>query len=325
MKILTISIAAYNIEHYISKAIESVIEPSIIDKLEIIVENDGSTDKTSEIAEKYVKMYPDSIKVVNKENGGYGSTINKSISLATGKYFKQLDGDDRFITANLSDFIMLLQDCDADYVMTPYVEFYEGTDDSKIIDPCKDHAKGMFSFEDYNITEDVSMHSLCIKTEVLKRMDMCLDTHCLYTDIEFCTFPVKKASSYYIFDKPIYLYRLGNEGQSVSKSSIMKHFDDFLRVLNHVIDFYYSIPDDMKGQKRFILAHASAQVGCGMRYLFYYPFSMKNKKRIKKYIHEINVKYPEVLRETLRRYKLAKALVYTDCLAYPLLKIYFSI
>ena len=104
-KILTISIAAYNMEQYIEHTLNSLIDEHIIDLLEIFVVDDGSMDRTLEIAMQYAKRYPQSIYPIHKENGGYGSTINTSVKLATGKYFKLLDGDDWYAKENLPAFI----------------------------------------------------------------------------------------------------------------------------------------------------------------------------------------------------------------------------
>ena len=57
------------------------------------------------VAQKYEKIAPQTFKYVEKENGGHGSTINKGISLATGKYFKVIDGDDWVDTDALIKFI----------------------------------------------------------------------------------------------------------------------------------------------------------------------------------------------------------------------------
>ena len=93
-KVLTVSIAAYNMESYIRQTLNSLIVPEILEKIEVLVVDDGGTDGTLAIAKEYETKYPITFHAIHKENGGYGSVINKSIELATGKYFKQLDGDD---------------------------------------------------------------------------------------------------------------------------------------------------------------------------------------------------------------------------------------
>ena len=69
-KVLSISISAYNKAQYLDQCIQSLLIPSL-DKLEIIVVNDGSTDHTSEIVHKYAAQYSDSIIAIDKPNGAY--------------------------------------------------------------------------------------------------------------------------------------------------------------------------------------------------------------------------------------------------------------
>ena len=95
-KILSVSIASYNVEKILSQTLDSCLVPEIMDKLEVIVVNDGSKDGTAAVAEEYVKKAPETFVLINKENGGYGSTVNAGIQAATGKYFRLLDGDDWF-------------------------------------------------------------------------------------------------------------------------------------------------------------------------------------------------------------------------------------
>ena len=65
---------------------------------EILVINDGSKDKTAEIGKFYQDITTvdgnSIVKIINKENGGHGSGINKGIEIARGKYFKVVDADD---------------------------------------------------------------------------------------------------------------------------------------------------------------------------------------------------------------------------------------
>ena len=83
--------------------------------------NDESKDKTKSIGQQYEKRYPDSIYLINKENGGHGSALNKGIELATGKYFKVVDGDEWVDTKEFIKFVKTLENVESDVVATPYV------------------------------------------------------------------------------------------------------------------------------------------------------------------------------------------------------------
>lgn len=88
----SIIIPCYNVEKYISKTIESVLNQTF-DNFELILINDGSKDKTREIIEFYEKQ-DKRIKVINKTNEGVSKTRNLGIKLAKGEYLYFLDGDD---------------------------------------------------------------------------------------------------------------------------------------------------------------------------------------------------------------------------------------
>lgn len=86
-KILTVAICAYNMEKYIERALKSCIIENI-EKIEVLIMNDGSTDNTAKIAQKYCEKYPRSFVLINKENVGWGSNINQVVQIANGKYLK---------------------------------------------------------------------------------------------------------------------------------------------------------------------------------------------------------------------------------------------
>ena len=92
MKYISFAIPCYNSQDYMAHAIESILPGG--EDIEIIIVNDGSKDRTSEIAHEYMEKYPTIIKVVDKENGGHGDAVNSGLMHATGKYFKVVDSDD---------------------------------------------------------------------------------------------------------------------------------------------------------------------------------------------------------------------------------------
>ena len=69
-------------------------DAELMNKLEVIVVNDGTPDNSVAVAQKYVDKYPHVFSIINKENGGHGSGINVGAEHATGKYFKVIDADD---------------------------------------------------------------------------------------------------------------------------------------------------------------------------------------------------------------------------------------
>ena len=96
MKVLSISIAAYNVAYTLKECLDPFLKSNVLGELDIMVVDDGSSDNTAEIAEEYHALYPDTFRLIKKENGGWGSTVNTGIKEAKGMYFKQLDGDDYY-------------------------------------------------------------------------------------------------------------------------------------------------------------------------------------------------------------------------------------
>ena len=123
-KVISIVIPAYNMEKYIARCLDSLLI-SNLDDVEILVVNDGSQDRTSEIAHTYQDRFPSSIKIIDKTNGNYGSCINVGLTLASGKYFRILDSDDYFYKEHFAAYVKALKNIDADVVLTHCTYVYE--------------------------------------------------------------------------------------------------------------------------------------------------------------------------------------------------------
>ena len=220
-KLLTISIAAYNVQKYLEKTLQSLVcEADVMEQLEVLIVDDGSVDQTSIVAQKYVDLYPDTYVLIKKENGGHGSTLNVAASVAHGRYFRMLDGDDWFDTEALVKYIRDLSLIDADCIVTPYCHVYEDHMVSIDVHNWINHRK-------YNLPEvmdivqkdgqmtEIQAHELTVKTDILQQYGMNLLEKCMYTDKEYVLFAILYARTFIKLPYSIYQYRLGDAGQSV--------------------------------------------------------------------------------------------------------------
>ena len=228
-KILTVSIAAYNLSDRIDQCLSSFASAKSIDDIELIVTNDGSKDDTAEKVGKWADRYPDSIRLINKENEGAGSTVNSGIAHAKGKYFKMVDGDDW--VENIDEFVSFLKACDSDRVVSDYT-FYDNSKKAKDRTESFSLPEGKFLFDDQWKRIPNERHALCFKTEIRKSVHL---DNGFYTDVEYLLFPLSKVKTVSYFPKPVYIYRVGQRNQSVSPQSRRKHRGDHELVLSHVL------------------------------------------------------------------------------------------
>ena len=92
-KLISVVVPVYNVDKYLEKSLDSIIK-ACKDDMEILLINDGSTDSSGEICEKYVKKYPHLIKYINQTNHGLGNVRNVGLEYAKGKYIASIDSDD---------------------------------------------------------------------------------------------------------------------------------------------------------------------------------------------------------------------------------------
>lgn len=111
---LSIIIPVYNVEKYVAKCLDSLLDQGLDHKLyEIIIINDGSTDTSSNIAQNYAKIH-DHITVIDKKNGGAGSARNRGMDSAKGKYIYFIDPDDFLISNCLTELVETCEHHDLD-------------------------------------------------------------------------------------------------------------------------------------------------------------------------------------------------------------------
>lgn len=233
-KLLTISIAAYNVESTIDECLKSFLSMKHFDELEILVVNDGSKDNTVPIVKKYEARYPSVIKLVNKENGGHGSTINKSLELASGKYYRVIDGDDWVDPSDLDRLLEHLRDSDSDLIVEDYRCVYTNT--TELVSHRKyftTNKKYIFS-EIYPLLKQknivFSMHESTIDTQRLRDVKTHISEKCFYADTDFIYFVGLAVRTIEFSNTCVYQYRLDRPGQSMSSEGVYKHAEDIFRI-----------------------------------------------------------------------------------------------
>ena len=307
-KVLTISIAAYNVEKYLRKTLDSLIIENM-DLLEVLIIVDGCKDKTLDIAKEYEKRYPDTFKAIYKENGGYGSTINKGIELATGKYFKQLDGDDWFDTKNLNTICIELKNIDEDIIYTPYIKYNEVNEKKSIIDELKDIDRNENILN--NIIDNVrymEMHALMYRTNLLKENKIKIDENCFYTDTEYAVYPLYYAKTIKKLNYALYVYRIGREGQSISVDGKKKHYKDFLNVRFKLLEKISNSNYDLQ-EKIYNYLYRNAVNGaanCIKNYLLLFKPNKEKYNEIKEFENKIKKLNPNAYKEMESRSKFIK-------------------
>lgn len=274
-KILSVVIPSYNVEKFLRQTLDSFVDERVLPSVEVLIVDDGSSDGTAAIGKEYEAKYPECFRLITKENGGHGSTINRGIAECTGKYFKVVDGDDWVNTEDFVSLVENLKQCDADFVVTNYYEVNHETGEKTPVEyevlrellrrkknaedfvgdgreekvqksgaevqKPEEREKGCeenpLNFREIADKVMIGMHALVIRSEILKSHYICLDEHCFYVDVEYILFPVPYVETVAYFDLYVYMYRLAQATQSVSMRGYQKHIQNHIDVILHLAEF----------------------------------------------------------------------------------------
>lgn len=216
-KILTLIIPTYNMELYLRYCLDSLLVDEGMDALEVLVVNDGSRDCSLEIAREYEHKYPQTFKVIDKENGNYGSCVNRGLEEATGKYVKVLDADDSFDTEHFGRYLSFLKETDADLVLSDFAVVDTNRAIRKIIK--YDQGLGrMFEMEQVCCSakfQNMQMHAVAYRLENLKKLGYVQTEGISYTDQQWIFLPMITVKTIAYFDEYVYKYLVGRAGQTM--------------------------------------------------------------------------------------------------------------
>lgn len=305
-KLLTVSVAAYNGEKTLDRALKSCLEAHS-QLLEVIVVDDGSTDSTARIAEEYAARQPDCFRLIRQKNGGYGSTITAALAQARGRYFRTLDCDDWFDPMALAGLLRYLESCSADVVFTNYCTVREEQIQQEFLNCRGKKVSGTYTFDMLgNAPLDMEIHGMTMRTRMLRAAHLQLPGHCSYTDMAYTFFGLAAARTLGFCPVMLYYYRLGRDGQSVSLESYQKHFDDYEKVAGLVLAAADSLSDNARGKQLKDRARDIAQYGIEL--LLRFPPSAEAKRRLVDYDTALRTRYPNIAgRMTNKNTRLLRA------------------
>lgn len=310
MKLLSVAIPSYNSQDYLHICVESLLKGG--EDVEIIIVNDGSKDKTKEIADAYVEKYPSVIRAIHKENGGHGSAVNAGIEAATGLYFKVVDSDDwvneeayMSLLASLRQFAKESEENRPDVVISNYVYekdnkknksvmSYQGTlPENQVFtwSEMKPLPKGQY----------MMMHALMYHTEFLRSTGLKLPEHTFYVDNLFAYVPMQYVKKMYYKNVDFYRYWIGRADQSVQEATMIKRLDQQILVNKLMFDYVDITKIKEKTQASYLFNYLEIITGVTNILPYISGAEADNQKRLDfwKWLAETHPKQHKLMRRGL--------------------------
>ena len=250
MKLLSIAVPCYNSQDYMEKAITSLLPGG--EEVEILIVDDGSGDRTTQIADDFERQYPGIVRAIHQENGGHGDAVMTGLKNASGLYFKVVDSDDwadaeaypaildtlRSLTKEPVDLLVSNYIYDKVGVKHKHVMRYRGTlPQGRVFgwEETKRFPKGHYML----------MHSMIYRTQMLRDCGLTLPKHTFYVDELYAYCPLAYTERMYYLDVDFYHYFIGREGQSVQEQVMIRRIDQALRVNRLLVSSVdpYSVKD----------------------------------------------------------------------------------
>lgn len=299
MKLLSIVIPCYNSQEYMRYCIESLLPGG--ENVELLIVNDGSADRTGQIADEYAKRYPTIVKVIHQENGGHGEAVNTGIRHASGLYFKVVDSDDWVDSRAYLKIIETIsrfseEQKSVDMLISNFVYEKEGAKYKKIMKYDKVLPEGkIFTWDDikrFRKGQYILMHSVIYRTGLLKECGLELPKHTFYVDNLFVYTPLEYVKTIYYLNVDFYRYYIGREDQSVHESVMIRRIDQQIKVNKLMIEQVQLENIENPNLRRYMLGHLEIVTVVSVILLIRSGTSdnLKKRKELWKYIKQKDIK-----------------------------------
>jgi glycosyltransferase involved in cell wall biosynthesis len=224
------------------KCIESILPGG--EDVEILIVDDGSKDRTAEIADAYAAKYPTIVRAIHQENGGHGEAVNAGIRNATGLYFKVVDSDDWVDAEAYAQILDKLRElvggnANLDMFLANYVYEKVGAKHKKVMRQTGFPTDQIFTWSDvhhFHKGHYILMHSVIYRTKLLRECGLELPKHTFYVDNIYVYKPLPYVHNIYYMDVDFYRYFIGRDDQSVNEKIMIGRIDQQIKVNKIMVD-----------------------------------------------------------------------------------------
>ena len=312
-KVLTVVIPAYNSERFLNTVLDSLLVEDLAAEMEVIVVDDGSSDRTAAVCEQYCRDWPGTVRLISQNNRGHGGALNTGIAAASGTYIKVIDSDDWAETKNLPRFLETLRHCTCDVVLTHF-------NSVQISDHSVTHWKSYpvkFGCP-YTLDEIVrnwdafhqvtAFHGITYRREFYLQLGFQLTEHVFYEDQEYAILPFCQARSVMPLDLVIYNYRLGDADQSMSEKNQAKNISNYRIVLNRLFNEYgrLPLPGHCAGRDYYCLMMKSLLMSFLIAVMLIGPDRRLGRIRGREIMKSVRSRIPEVYRRARFPYRILR-------------------
>ena len=213
---LSVLVPIYNVEKYLDECLSSLAKQTMKD-IEIICINDGSTDNSSRILQKYAKEYSNFV-VINKKNSGYGDSMNRGLGKAKGEYISIVESDDFIEPGAFEELYDLAKKNQADIVKANYYHHSKGSDElHKVVKNQKLNTPLTLADDTSILLEEPGIWSAIYRREFLEenKIKFCTTPGASYQDTGFHFKSFCAAKKIIYTDKAYLHYRIDNANSSV--------------------------------------------------------------------------------------------------------------
>jgi len=227
---VSIIVPAYNVEKYIVKCILSILEQTY-GNIEIIVVNDGSTDKTGQLIDDFAQK-DKRVRIIHKKNEGVSAARNSGIKISTGDYLVFVDGDDYIAPDYVEYMLSLIENTGSEFCLSKlcFTKSGEKQAESEYIKKLTPEEATALLLSPNVI---VGCWNKIFKRSLIVNNNIWFSTTLFYGEgLTFITTVSQKSESIGVGNRKVYYYRRNNEGSATTKFDINKLYNGEKALIN---------------------------------------------------------------------------------------------